>query len=311
MFQIVDIHMHCIPFFCGFKNGEWIMRSGKYGKVRLKKGVEERWMPPSFVNSNTDPEMLIEYMDWVGVDKAVLLQAPCYGDHNEYIAEVLEKYPDKFIAGFAVIDPREDIEKIIARVEYTIGELNFKGVKFEPPDTPFWLDDSKYDLLWEKIIELDCFLALDLGLDKESPYSFQLEQLKSVVRKFPSLKLIVLHLGWSKLWDREQKYPFPILQDTLSLAKYSSNVWFGLSSIQEMEEGEYPYPRTQEIIKAAFETVGSDKLLWGSDFPSILRWCTYKQALDLVKEHCDFLGEKDKRLILGENAIKLFSCVSH
>jgi len=125
MFHVVDIHMHCIPFFCGFKNGEYTMRSGRYGKIRLKKGVRERSMPPSFVNSNTDPEMLIGYMDWVGVDKAVLLQAPCYGDHNEYIAEVLEKYPDKFIAGFAVIDPREDIEKIIPElIEIGVDVLN-------------------------------------------------------------------------------------------------------------------------------------------------------------------------------------------
>ena len=34
-------------------------------------------------------------------------------------------------------------------------------------------------------------------------------------------------------------------------------------------------------------------------------WCTYRQAADFLRLHCDFLSPQEKALILGGNAARL------
>ncbi len=82
------------------------------------------------------------------------------------------------------------------------------------------------------------------------------------MQKFPNITFILTHLGASRLWDLAQKYPFPILQQTLNLSEYP-NVWFDLASLPSFCEGkEYPYRRTQQILKATYERIGAGRLLW-------------------------------------------------
>jgi predicted TIM-barrel fold metal-dependent hydrolase len=77
--------------------------------------------------------MLIEYMDWAGIDGAVLYQAPMYGNHNEFTAEAREAYPDKF-ASVGLADPREQ-GRGIGELQ-CVKELGHVGVKLEIPDQP-------------------------------------------------------------------------------------------------------------------------------------------------------------------------------
>jgi len=71
-------------------------------------------------------------------------------------------------------------------------------------------------------------------------------------------------------------------------------------------EEEYPYPRVQEVIKVACEKASSDAIMWGSDYPSVLVSCTYKQTVKIVTEHCDFLSKGEKAKIMSENASNFF-----
>lgn len=301
--MIIDSHIHLFPVWCGARRGVTPVKGERFGKIRIEGEGIERVMPPSFINVGTSPEMVLEYMEWAGIDKAVLMQAPVYGVHNEYISDVLVKYKDKFV-GFGLLDPRD--EKAPDRASYLIKNLGFRGIKFEIPDIPIYLDDERLFPVWEKIQAEDGIMALDLGWDTDNnPYCFQVKQLGKLLQHFPQMTIIVLHLGVSRLWDQSQRYPFPCLQETLKLAEFT-NVWFELSSIPLLCEEEYPYPRAQQIIKTASENVGAHRLLWGSDFPTILQACTYKQCLNLIKNNCNFLSYEEKRKILGENAITLY-----
>lgn len=315
--EIIDAHVHAYPSICGKRN-EMLNTGESYGRIRRarrgawrpggKRGVV-RFAPPSFHPNSVSAELLLEYMSWAGIDKAVLLQAPMYGDHNEYLAEVTRKYSDRFVS-YGLVDPR-DGERALEGLEY-IKSLGHVGVKIEAPDTPFWMDDGEFDRFWAKIQELDLICGVDLGWDgPDNPYNFQLERFEKIVKRFPDTRYVLLHLGVSYLWDISQEYPFPVLQKTLQLSKYP-NVWFELSGLQEFCEGEqpprndYPFPRAQEIVRLAVETVGADRVIWGSDFPGILLYCTYPQTLNLIRYCCDFLGDREKELILSKNAEELY-----
>ncbi len=313
MAKIVDAHMHVIPAFFGERNGTLVHGCG-YGKVLYSergnwrpgaKRGERRVMPPSFVDTTTPPEVVLEYMDYSGVDCAVLMQSFMYGNHNEYLAKVIKKYPDRFIGAFAIVDPRKG-KAAIEELDW-IADLGLLGPKIEPPDMPFWLDDPQYDPFWGKLTELGLILSIDLGWDsKDNEYNFQIDRLENIIQRFPGMKVLVQHLGVSSLDDEEQHYPFPVLQRTLSLKKYPQ-VWFDLTGLPEFCPSEdYPFPRAQKIVQAAVDAVGAERLIWGSDFPGILpEDVTYKQTFNIVRRHCTFLTENEKDLILGENVLKL------
>jgi predicted TIM-barrel fold metal-dependent hydrolase len=69
---------------------------------------------------------------------------------------------------------------------------------------------------------------------------------------------------------------------------------------------DYPFPAGQELLKELCERAGVERLLWGSDMPySGGTWCTYRQAADFIRWHCDFLTADEKAQILGGNAARL------
>src|SRR5688572_15793784 len=53
------------------------------------------------------PEALLAHLDAAGVDRAVLLQGPYYGNMNEYVSEAVERWPERFV-GAAYLDPWGD-----------------------------------------------------------------------------------------------------------------------------------------------------------------------------------------------------------
>lgn len=302
--NIIDTHFHIWPALCGLREGKYITKAEGYGKVRRIGQRIERWIPPSFVDTVVSPEVALEYMEMAGINKAVLLQAPCYGNNNEYLSSIIQKYPKKFVA-IALVDPREN-DQGVSNLEEAICKLGLKGVKFELPDYPFHPDEQKYEALWRKILEFDIPVVFDMGWG-ESEYDFQLAAMKHLVTEYPEMKVIIAHLGVSRLWDPKQDEPFPVLQETLYLANLSQNVWFDLAGLPALcEEEEYPYPRAQRAIKVAYETLGAKRLMWGSDFPTILLKCTYQQTVDLIKKHCTFISDEDKKIIFSGNAEEVF-----
>ena len=68
---------------------------------------------------------------------------------------------------------------------------------------------------------------------------------------------------------------------------------------------DYPYPEARDLIRDLRDRYGAGKLVWGSDMPNVERFCTYKQCLDYVRRHCDFLSGDEMKRILGGNVREL------
>ena len=69
---------------------------------------------------------------------------------------------------------------------------------------------------------------------------------------------------------------------------------------------DYPDKKSQDIVKIVYETIGPDKILWGTDFPTILKLRTMRQCLNFIVDQCDFLTDEDKVKILGQNALAVY-----
>jgi predicted TIM-barrel fold metal-dependent hydrolase len=307
--MVVDSHMHVWERVDGTVFGTLRSSNHRYGKMLYTGagGTSEiaRWMPPAFADSSARAELYIEYMEWAGVDKAVLLQGPVYGSQNAYCADLRQRYPDKFIFSYAFVDPR-DPQRAIRDLEVAVKTYHLNGVKFEPPHTPFWLDDPTVIPLWDKIAELGVVAAVDLGWHPERAYHMQNDRLERIIARYPDTPFVLLHLGGSDLGNLEQQHPFPTLQRTLQLRKYP-NLYFEIGGLVSVcEHDEYPYTRVQEIVRAAWEAVGADRLFWGSDWPYAEQLCTYLQNVNVMRKFCDFLPAADKEKILAGTAMAFY-----
>ena len=68
----------------------------------------------------------------------------------------------------------------------------------------------------------------------------------------------------------------------------------------------YPFRRAQQHFERLVQSVGTSRLIWGSNYPPVARACTYAQALEFVQKECEFLSELDRALILGGNFYRDF-----
>lgn len=102
---------------------------------------------------------------------------------------------------------------------------------------------------------------------------------------FPGAKLILAHLGCG--WDGDPTHQVRAIQ-----ASKRGNVWVDTSSAQSI---------LPKLIEWAVKEVGAERLLYGTDTP------LYSVPMQRARiDHAE-ITEEQKRLILRENAVRLFA----
>lgn len=310
--MIVDGHLHIVERLTGYPP-EAFYTSLSLGRVMVGHKVKERVLPyrddglhpyanvlqiapPCTGTTSFSAEVALAYMDWVGVDKAILLQSPSYGRQNHYCMEAVYQWPDRFI-GFAQVDPTQG-EKAAKQLERVVVDGGLRGLKVEVPclkasRPEFSIVGESEMLVWETCEKLGIPLFFHLEEGKD-----QCAEIRTLLTEFSKLMVIIGHLGLP---------PSDGWQDQCRLAKHE-RVLLDIAALPAFfREEEYPYPSAQECIRWAVSEVGADKIMWGSDAPMLLTCCTYEQTLNLVRTKCSFLTEEQRKLILGGTAERLIA----
>lgn len=136
---------------------------------------------------------------------------------NDEIAEMLLKYPDRFVAGVASL-PMNNVEAAIEEVDRAIKGLNLKGVQLFTPVNDKPLDMPEFMPLYEKMARYDLPIWIhptrtadlaDYRIEKKSkymifsnfgwPYETTVAMTRlvfsGVLEKYPNLKIITHHCG--------------------------------------------------------------------------------------------------------------------
>jgi predicted TIM-barrel fold metal-dependent hydrolase len=267
-------------------------------------------LPPSANPTAFSPETLVAYMDWVGVDKAVLLQGGFYGNKNDYVASAVARWPDRLV-GAGYVDPcAVDAEEMF---RHCVEELGFWVLKFELSvetglvglHADLRLDGERMAWIWAEAERRELVVSLDLGAVGSA--SYQTDALRSVLDRHPRLRVVIAHLAQPPLAAVDDSEREALWEAQLLLAR-RPNVWLDLSALPAYAATieEYPFPTAQAYIERAVELLGADRLLWGSDVPGLLSVATYTQLLGFVARHCDFLAAGDRARILGLNAEDIY-----
>ncbi len=298
--KIIDAHTHIFEQLTSFR-GEGEIRAIGGGKARWADGETVTMIPPGLGEKEFLAETLIKLLKDNGIERAVLLQGSFYGFHNEYISETMKKYPEMFL-GAGTFDP---FSRCAGRIyDRLTGELGFKVIKFETSTggglMSYHCDYNIFDTFDEiagRMEENGQILVLDIGSPGMS--SFQPEAVASLARKHSGLNIIICHLLAPTLKDESE------LERGLKLLQ-ADNIWFDLAAVPfNVRPETYPYPTGRKYVKMAKEIVGYQKLLWGTDVPSVLVYDSYQNLLSFVAEGNLFAPEELQAVLYG-NAVDAY-----
>ncbi|RPI86255.1 MAG: hypothetical protein EHM41_09135 [Chloroflexi bacterium] len=197
--MIVDSHAHIFIQLKG-ETGTGSTRGLGYG-LATHGSRTIRLLPPYCQETTFTLKMLLHNLDWVGVDKAVLLQGPFYGDWNDYVEKAVQSHPDRFVGAYHIDPWASGFQESLARV--LVSDC-FSAVKLEcTADTGLLglhpqvkLDAPEVFTLCEGLSQKGLTLVFDLGA-VGSP-SYQTEAVRRIANHFPSLKIVIAHLAQLK-----------------------------------------------------------------------------------------------------------------
>jgi predicted TIM-barrel fold metal-dependent hydrolase len=279
---IIDCHTHIAQQMTGF----W--RPRRYGRV-FDQGAERQAFPPSFDPVASPAEVLVGYMDWANVDRAFLVQHHMYGDQNQTVLDAVRRWPDRFV-GFAYLgafdqpDTPDLLERLI--------DMGMTGLKVELQSTqrlrPTFRFDGDLEMrVWERLDQIGRPWILDIN----EATAEDLVRLRTALESLKRSRFVICHIGWPATtgW-----------QERALVAKHPRG-WADLASLPHTEgpEAEYPWPGAQANVRWAVEQFGADRVMWGTDYPGALNAGTYRQHVDYIRRHCDFLSADQKALLLG------------
>jgi len=275
---IIDFHTHIFPPWLRERRDEYIKAdpcfSLLYSQPKAKIATAEE---------------LVASMDEEGIDMSVVVNAGWVSHElcvktNDYILDSVSRYPTRLV-GFCAIQPGAG-DAAIAELE-RCAKAGAKGIGELRPDM------QGYDLADKRTMKplVDAVLKHNLiflthssepvGHEYSGKGSISPDILYSFIRGFPGLKLVCAHWGGG--------LPFYALMP--EVAKALANVFFDTAATVFLYK--------PEIFELVSRITGSDKILFGTDFPLM------NQNRVIAQIQSSKLPEGDRTKILGANAQKL------
>ena len=278
--MIIDFHTHIFSPWVRERRDEYIKRdpcfSLLYSQQKGKLATAEE---------------LIASMDETGVDLSVVLNIG-WASHelcvetNDYILNSISRYSGRLI-GFCSVQPKAgdaaivELERCAKAGAEGIGEMRSDVHGFDLADKammkPVVDAEVKYDLVFLT------HSSEPVGHQYIGKGSITPDVLYSFILNFPDLKLVCAHWGGG--------LPFYALMP--EVAKALSNVFFDTAATVFLYQ--------PQIFEEVSNIVGSDKILFGTDYPLVPQNRIMAQIQSLG------LAEEVKAKILEGNAQKLLS----
>ncbi|MBI5578948.1 MAG: amidohydrolase family protein [Deltaproteobacteria bacterium] len=236
------------------------------------------------------PELLAA-MDLDGVDTSVVFGFPwqdpeLFKMHNDRIMEVVQRHPGRLI-GFGCFDPASseaprEAERCLAGGLAGIGELAFYrcGIDGDALDRLA----PVMDICRERGRPVLIHTNEPVGHDYPGKTPNTLAEIYRMVERFPANTIVLAHWGGGLFFFNLLKKE---VKDRLK------NIYFDTAAS--------PYLYDPGVYSLAVQTIGAEKVLFGSDFP-LLPPSRYFREMEAAQ-----ISSKDQDMICGLNAARLLN----
>jgi L-fuconolactonase len=243
---------------------------------------------PFVAGANPPPEdasveQLLELMRTNGVARTVIIQVIHYKWDNRYLASVLKRYPRTF-QGVCRVNPQDPTAPDqLSRLTEVDG---FHGVRLSPSASPQddWIRGPLMPPLWRRCAELKTPMTILAPVTR-------MPDVAPLIEQNPDLTVVIDHMADCPLNQPDK------LKLLLALARYP-RVFVKISHPWSLSAEPYPYTDTIPQIKSLHETFGAQRLMWGTDWPISLKQLSYAKAVELYRDHLNFLSPQDHAQIL-------------
>lgn len=287
-------------------------RVGSYGRLEWRaadgEDVYRQFFPPSLQELHSPPEFMLQQMARAEVDRAVLQNARLYGRLNEYFADAVRAYPDRFIGLADVDEARADSPEQIQTLRRAVEQLGMRGLYYANralvmDDYRRMFDDPSFDPFWDTVRQLDIPVFWEIVGIPDATSTEQLigeiARLNSWCARWPTIRGVWTH-GFSP--DLLEAMPEP-LEALLAREQLTVEI---LYPIHWARTHEYPFHELRPALETLYARCGGERLIWGSDMPNVERNCTYRQSLQYLRTVTDgWMPAADLARILGPNVLRL------
>jgi uncharacterized protein len=278
--MIIDFHTHVVPPGIKERRAEYLGRDACFSLLYAEPEAKL-----------ATAEEVIASMDEHGIDKSVILNLGWVShelcvETNDYILEAIARYPERLI-GFCAIQPLAG-DKALKELE-RCARNGAKGIGEMRPDVQgFDLKDGKImKPIIEAVMKHDLIFLMHASEPVGHPYfgkgTITPEVIYPFIVDFPDLKIVCAHWGGG--------LPFYALMPEVE--KVLSNVYFDTAAT--------PFLYQPQIFKQVADIIGSDRILFGSDYPLL----SPKRIINQIES--TGLSQEDRAKILGGNAQRLLS----
>ena len=286
MYTIIDAHSHLWLHQDTEVNGEKIktLENGQ----SLFMGEVRQMLPPFMIDGRNSAEVFLANMNYAQVGAAVVTQEYIDGIQNDYLLEVMEKYPDRFfVCGMCEFRKPGFLEQAKELISKGFKAIKIPAHRLELKSGRVLLNSPEMMDMFRMMEKHNIILSIDMAEGDT-----QIGEMEDIIAECPDLKIAIGHFGMVTK---------PDWQKQILLARHK-NVMIESGGITWLFNDEfYPFKGAIKAIREAADLVGYEKLMWGSDYPRTITAITYKMSYDFITKSEEIL-ESDKRLFLGLNA---------
>ncbi len=221
---------------------------------------------------NTVPQLLSQMKEY-----EILKTVLCSKDHtgNDTVLDAYRNYPDQFIP-LVYLNPLEGEKECLHKIETYIDKEGFQGIKLNPLRHAYVADDLVVDPIMEEADKRHLPVFIHSG---HPPYSLPWS-IALLAERHPFVKVIMIHMGHGH---------GVYIDAALKMAKRHDNIYLEMSGMPMGVK-----------IKQAYEEVGPDRILFGTDSPF------HHPSVEIQKVLTCGLDEKAQEQIFYYNTLRLF-----
>ncbi|HEV2577674.1 MAG TPA: amidohydrolase family protein [Acidobacteriaceae bacterium] len=244
-------------------------------------------VPP---NVDASPSSLLAKMRSNNISRTVLIQVIHYKWDNRFLVATLRAHPEKF-AAVCRVDPQDPAAP--DHLSYWTDQ-GCRGVRLSPAAnaTGDWIRDPLMPPLWKRCEDLKVPMTLLLPVGR-------LPDIVPLLDKFPALTTVIDHMADCPVDDAQG---FELLR---SLARYP-NLYLKVSHPWSLSKLPYPYPDVLAMIARLRDSFGTNRLMWGTDWPIKPELLSYDRRVALYRDHLPFLSKAEHRQLLAGTATRVW-----
>lgn len=231
-----------------------------------------------------------------GIDGCVAVQADQTLEETDFLIDLASK--NNFIKGIVGwVDLRaENIDAVLEKYSKHKIVKGFRHVVQGEADHNFLLRPNflrgikaleKYNFTYDILV-----------------FPHQLGAVLEFVKRFPNQKFVIDHIAKPYIKDGFFDGWAVLMQE---IAK-QENVFCKVSGmITEADYKTWTQAQLQKYLELVFNTFGTDRILFGSDWPVCLVAGNYQQVKEIVTNYIADFSEDKKANIMGKNAIQFYN----